>query len=63
MEHKEINVTDKFKILGAKYDDNDIPNFLSTLNTWVKYKNALKKIDGRNPNVPEALTEGIITKF
>ena len=43
MEHKEINITDKFKILGAKYDESDIPNFLSTLNTWVKYKHALKK--------------------
>jgi len=62
MEHKEISITEKFKILGAKYDDSDTPNFLSTLNTWLKYKNALKKIDGRNPNIPEALTEGIITK-
>lgn len=62
MEHKEIIITEKFKILGAKYDDSDLPNFLSTLNTWVKYKFALKKIDGRNPNIPEALTEGIITK-
>ena len=26
MEHKEINITDKFKILGAKYDDSDIPS-------------------------------------
>ena len=62
MDHKEIDITEKFKILGAKYDDSDIPNFLSTLNTWLKYKNALKKIDGRNPNIPEALTEGIITR-
>ena len=58
---KEINITEKFKILGAKYDDTDIPNFLSTLNTWVKYKGDLKKIEGRNPNIPESLTEGIIT--
>ena len=59
---KEINITEKFKILGAKYDDTDIPNLLSTLNTWLKYKDALKKIEGRNPNIPESLTEGIITK-
>jgi len=62
MIEKEINITEKFKILGAKYDDTDIPNFLSTLNSWVKYKGDLKKIEGRNPNIPESLTEGIITK-
>ena len=44
MDHKEIDITEKFKILGAKYDDSDIPNFLSTLNTWLKYKNALDQI-------------------
>ena len=38
---KEINITEKFKILGAKYDDTDIPNFLSTLNSWVKYNGPL----------------------
>ena len=62
MKNEELEITDKFKILGAKYDDSDIPNFLSVLKTWIKYKNALRKIDGRNPNIPEALTEGIVTK-
>jgi hypothetical protein len=59
---KEIDITKKFKILGAKYNDEDIPNLLSALNAWVTYKDALKKISGRNPNIPESLTEAVVSK-
>ena len=62
MKTEEIEITKKFKIIGATYDDKDNPNFLSVLQTWINYKEALKKINGRNPNIPESLTEGVVAK-
>ena len=62
MKTEEIEITKKFKIIGATYDDTDNPNFLSVLQTWINYKEALKKINGRNPNIPESLTEGVVAK-
>ena len=59
---KEIKINEKFTILGTKYSDDDNANFLSVLNSWITYKESLNKIDGRNPNIPESLTEGLVSK-
>ena len=59
---KEIKINEKFTILGTKYSDDDNANFLSVLNSWISYKESLNKIDGRNPNIPESLTEGLVSK-
>ena len=60
MIEKEITLKSNLKIIGHKYDDKDKANLLKLFNTWLEYKNA-GKIFNQRANLPESLTEGLIT--
>ena len=60
MIEKEITLKNGLKIIGHKYDDKDKANLLKLFNTWIEYKNA-GKIFNQRANLPESLTEGLIT--
>ena len=60
MIEKEITFENGLKIIGHKYGKEDKSNLLKLFNTWLEYKNA-GKIFNQRANLPESLTEGIIT--
>jgi hypothetical protein len=60
MFEKEINIG-KLKILGQKCDERDNTDLYSFFNSWLSFKNLSKKFRQR-ANLPESLTELIVTK-
>jgi len=60
MIEKEIALNNGLKIIGHKYNEDDKSSLLKLFNTWLEYKNA-GKIFYQRANLPESLTEGLIT--
>ena len=60
MIEKEIAFNNGLKIIGHKYNEDDKSSLLKLFNTWLEYKNA-GKIFYQRANLPESLTEGLIT--
>ena len=50
---KEINITEKFKILGAKYDDTDIYRAVSRRNPPKKWAQAIAENSEHDIFIPE----------
>tara|TARA_B100000965_G_scaffold395016_1_gene407961 strand:+ start:333 stop:905 length:573 start_codon:yes stop_codon:yes gene_type:complete len=60
MIEKEIVIGNDLKIIGHKYENKDKTNLLELFNNWLAFK-ASGKLFKQRANLPESLTEGLIT--